>query len=273
MATKEILKAILIGVVEGITEWLPISSTGHMILLNEWISLQVSEAFWDFFIVAIQLGAIMAVVLHYWNVLFPFSFRKGEPFFKRSVWERWGKIFIAMLPAAIVGIPTDDWIDEHLFHYKTVALALIVYGIWFLYLERDRARRFSVEGVEDLPWKTALLIGLFQVLALIPGTSRSGSTIIGAMILGVNRPAAVEFTFCLAVPVMAGASLLKLLKFGFVFTAEELAILSAGMVTAFAVSLLSIRFVLRYVQRHDFKVFGWYRIALGLAVLSYFHFA
>lgn len=270
MGVGEILKVILIGIVEGITEWLPVSSTGHMILLNEWIQLRVSDAFWDMFLVVIQLGAILAVVVIFWKRIFPFSFQKGESFVKKDIMMLWGKILIATVPAALVGIPLEDWMDEHFYNYKAVSIALIVYGIWFLFLERDRKRTFPIRKVTDITWKTALGIGLFQILALIPGTSRSGSTIIGGMLLGTSRTAAAQFTFYLAIPVMMGASLLKLLKFGFSFTGPELAVLLLGMAVAFVVSLASIRFLMNYVKHHNFRVFGYYRIVLGLAVLGYF---
>lgn len=269
----EILKVILIGAVEGITEWLPVSSTGHMILLNEWIQLQVSEAFWAMFLVVIQLGAILAVAVIFWKQIFPFSLQKGGPFIKKDIMVLWSKILIAVLPAALVGIPLEDWMDEHFYNYKAVSVALIAYGIWFLFLERDRERTFPIQKVSDITWKTALGIGLFQILALIPGTSRSGSTIIGGMLLGASRTAAAEFTFYLAIPVMAGASLLKLLKFGPAFSGSELGVLLLGMAVAFLVSLASIRFLMAYVRNHDFKVFGYYRIVLGVAVLGYFLFA
>mgnify|MGYP001241717549 CR=1 FL=1 len=285
MAPVEILKAILIGIVEGITEWLPVSSTGHMILLNEWVKLQVSESFWEFFLVAIQLGAILAVVVLFWQKIFPFRLgrkdrqeggQEGESesgFIKKDIVGLWVRIAIAAAPAAVAGLLLDDWLDEHLYGPTTVAVALIAYGIWFLFLERKQDRVFSIEKAADIPWKTALVIGLFQVLALIPGTSRSGATIIGGMLAGASRPAAAEFTFYLAIPVMAGASLLKLLKVGFAFSGQELAILAAGSVTAFIVSMGSIGFLMRYVRNHDFKAFGVYRIALGLCVLAYFYFA
>ncbi len=273
MEFAEILKVILIGVVEGITEWLPVSSTGHMILLNEWIQLRVSDAFWEMFLVVIQLGAILAVVVIFWKRIFPFSFQKGESFIKKDILGLWGRILIAAFPAALVGIPLEDWMDQHFYNYKAVSVALIAYGVWFLFLERDRARTFPIQKVSEISWKTALGIGLFQILSLIPGTSRSGSTIIGGMLLGTSRPAAAEFTFYLAIPVMMGASLLKLLKFGLIFTGQEAAVLLLGMAVAFGVSLASIRFLMGYVRNHDFKVFGYYRIALGLAVLAYFLFA
>ena len=270
MAFGEIIKVILIGVVEGITEWLPVSSTGHMILLNEWIQLQVSKAFWDMFLVVIQLGAILAVVVIFWRRIFPFSFRKGTSLIKKDIMTLWGKILLATIPAALVGIPLEDWMDAHFYNYKAVSVALIAYGIWFLFLERGRVRTFPIQKVQDITWKASLGIGLFQILALIPGTSRSGSTIIGGMLLGASRPAAAEFTFYLAIPVMMGASLLILLQFGFAFTGAELAMLLLGMAVAFLVSMGAIRFLMRYVRSHDFRVFGYYRILLGLAVLGYF---
>lgn len=269
----EFLKAIFIGIVEGITEWLPISSTGHMILVNEFIQLNVTESFWEMFRVVIQLGAILAVVVIFWNKIFPFSFKKGEPLIKKDIFLLWFKIIVATLPAALIGIPLDDWMDVHLYRYEVVAVALIVYGIWFIFLEKGNASKtFTINDVSQISYKTALGIGLFQVLSLIPGTSRSGSTIIGGMLLGTSRTVAAEFTFYLAIPVMFGASLLKLLKFGFAFSSYELIIMVLGMLTAFLVSLASIRFLMRYVKTHDFKWFGIYRIVLGVVVLLYFFF-
>lgn len=266
----EILKAFLFGVVEGVTEWLPISSTGHMIILDEFVTLDVSGEFWEMFLVVTQLGAIMAVVVMFWDRIFPFSFQKGESFIKKDKLKLWLKIIIATLPAVVIGIPLDDFMEEHLRTYIIVALALIVYGIWFLFLEgKNKNKSFAINSVEEITYKVAFGIGLFQVLALIPGTSRSGSTIIGAMILGCSRGVAAEFTFYLAIPVMFGASLLKILKFGFVFTGQEIAILSVGTLTAFVVSVLSIRFLMNYVRNHDFKVFGIYRIVLGCVLILY----
>lgn len=266
----EIIKAFVIGITEGITEWLPISSTGHMILLNEFIRLDVSEDFWELFLVVVQLGAIMAVIVLFRDRIFPFGFSGGRLRLRKDAADTWAKVLTAALPAAVLGILLDDWLDEHLFRPEVVAAALIVYGIWFLFLEkRGRHERYAVNDVAHLSFKTAFGIGLFQVLSLIPGTSRSGSTIIGGMVLGTSRPVAAEFTFWMAVPVMAGASLLKLLKFGTAFGSDELAILAAGCVSAFFVSLVSIKFLMGYVKSRDFRVFGWYRIVLGTIVLLY----
>ncbi|NCB42337.1 MAG: undecaprenyl-diphosphate phosphatase [Clostridia bacterium] len=269
----EYIKAVVIGIVEGVTEWLPISSTGHMILVNEFIQLNVSDDFWEMFRVVIQLGAILAVVVIFWHKIFPFSLKKGESKIKKDIITLWLKIIIATIPAAVVGIPLDDWMDEHLYNYQVVAIALIAYGIWFILLEKgSRDKDFKIDDVSKLSYKAALGIGLFQVLSLVPGTSRSGSTIIGGMILGTSRTVAAEFTFYLAIPVMFGASLLKLLKFGLVFSSGEFGIMLLGMVTAFMVSLASIQFLMRYVKAHDFKLFGIYRIILGSLVLLYFLF-
>lgn len=267
----EILKAILFGIVEGITEWLPISSTGHMILLNEFVTLNVSEEFWKMFEVVIQLGAILAVVVLFWNQLFPFRF-KEKPVIQKDIFSMWFKVIAACLPAAIVGILFDDKIDELFYNYQTVALALIIFGILFIVIEnRNKHREATTNSIDEMTYKTAMLIGLFQLIAAIfPGTSRSGATIVGALLIGVSRTTAAEFTFFLAVPVMFGASLLKLLKFGLVFSSSEVAILVVGMIVAFLVSVIVIQFLLGYIKKHDFKVFGWYRIILGAAVLIYF---
>lgn len=273
MSFIEFAKVIFIGIVEGVTEWLPISSTGHMILVNEFIQLDATPAFWEMFRVVIQLGAILAVVVIFWTKIFPFSFKRGEPLIRKDILTLWLKIIMATIPAAVIGIPLDDWMDEHLYNYQVVAIMLIFYGVWFVFLEKKNANQnFKIENVDRLSYKTALGIGLFQVLALVPGTSRSGSTIIGGMLLGTSRTVAAEFTFYLAIPVMFGASLIKLLKFGFVFSAVEFMMLLLGMLTAFLVSLLSIRFLMRYVKTHDFKLFGAYRIVLGMLVLLYFFF-
>ena len=267
----ELLKAAFLGVVEGITEWLPISSTGHMILVNEFVKLKVSEYFWNMFLVVIQLGAILAVVVIYWNKIFPFSFKKGESFIKKDIFQMWFKIVVGVLPAAIVGIPLDDFMEEHFNNYIVVAIALIIYGIVFIVMEnRNKGKHFEITDMSQMTYGTALKIGCFQVLSLIPGTSRSGSTIIGGMLSGTSRTVAAEFTFYLAIPVMFGASLLKLLKFGFVFTSMELAILAVGMIVAFGVSILAIRFLMGYIKKYDFKAFGYYRIVLGVLVLAYF---
>ena len=270
----EILKAILFGVVEGITEWLPISSTGHMILLNEFVQLKgVSAEFWEMFLVVIQLGAILAVVILFWNKIFPFVFKNGFTI-KKDIFLMWFKILVACIPAAIVGLLFDDQLNELFYNYQTVAIALIVFGIAFIIVEtRNKGKKGSVTSLEMLTFKMAALIGVFQLIAAVfPGTSRSGATIVGALLLGVSRSVAAEFTFFLAIPVMLGASLLKLVKFGFAFSGMELAILLTGMFVAFIVSVIVIRFLMSYIKRHDFKVFGWYRIVLGALVLIYFAF-
>lgn len=272
----ELLKTILLGIVEGITEWLPISSTGHMILLNEFISLDVSEAFWEMFEVVIQLGAILAVVVLFFGKLNPFSPKKTQ-IEKQGTWRLWGLVILAVLPSAVIGLLLDDWLNEHLYRYEVVAITLVVYGIAFIVIEKLRKNRdVRVERVEDLGWKDALLVGGFQVLSIIPGTSRSGSTILGGMLFGLSRTAAAEFSFYLAIPTMAGASLLKMAKFfldGNRLGGEEITILLVGLVTAFLVSLLVIRYLMDYVRRHSFSAFGVYRIILGLLVLGYFLFA
>lgn len=270
MEIIEILKAIILGIIEGITEWLPISSTGHMIIVDEFLQLNMSEAFKEMFFVVIQLGAIMAVVLLYFNKLNPFSPTKSKKE-KQDTWTLWFKVVVATIPAAIIGFLFDDILNEMFYNYKTVSLMLIIYGILFIIVEnRNRNIRPAVNEFSSLTYRTALGIGLFQVLSLIPGTSRSGATIIGAMILGTSRSIAAEFTFFLAIPVMFGASLLKLVKFGLVFTGAELTILLIGMVVSFLVSIIAIKFLLRYIKRNDFKAFGYYRIVLGLIVLLYF---
>lgn len=267
----EILKAVLFGIVEGITEWLPISSTGHMILLNEFVTLNVSEDFWEMFLVVIQLGAILAVVLLFWNKIFPFRF-KEKPVVQKDVFVLWFKILVACVPAAIVGLAFDDVLDALFYNPWCVSIALIVFGIAFILIEnRNKKMMPKITELNDITYRTALMIGVFQLLAAVfPGTSRSGATIVGALLIGVSRTVAAEFTFFLAIPVMLGASLLKLLKFGFSFTGEELVILVVGMVVAFGVSVAVIRFLMGYIKKHDFKVFGWYRIVLGAAVLAYF---
>jgi len=271
----EILKAILFGIVEGVTEWLPISSTGHMILLDEFIHLGVSEEFYKLFEVVIQLGAILAVVLMYFKTIFPWGFGKTKEDTKNTL-NLWGKILVACIPAAIIGILFDDWLDEHLYNSVVVSLALIVYGIIFIVIESKNFGKRNTKKLNDITYKQALGVGGFQLLSLIPGTSRSGSTIIGGLILGLERSVAAEFTFFLAIPVMAGASFLKLVKYvldvGFVFQASELLLLGVGCLVAFIVSILIIKFLMNYIRKHDFKVFGWYRIALGILVLAYFLF-
>ena len=279
MDFTEILKVILLGVVEGITEWLPISSTGHMILVDEFVKLNVSEAFREMFFVVIQLGAIFAVIVLYWSKLFPFKKQKIADAKARIVLDRetmlmWLKVIIAVLPAALIGIPFDDQIDAMFYNYQTVAVTLILYGVLFIVLEtRNRGKLPRINSIENITYGTAIIIGIFQVLSLIPGTSRSGATIVGAILIGVSRTVAAEFTFFLAIPVMLGASLLKLVKFGLVFTQAEAVILAVGMITAFVVSILAIKFLMGYIKKHDFKVFGYYRIILGIAVVAYFMIA
>lgn len=297
----ELLKAALFGLVEGITEWLPISSTGHMLLLDRFVSLDVSTDFWDMFLVVIQLGAILAVCVLFFHQLNPFSPSKSAEE-RRGTWSLWAKVIVACLPAAAIGIPLDDWMEEHLGSPYIIAAALIVYGIAFIVIEglrerkaaqaqaqRARGRHFGgseelsvseladadarIQTIDELDWKTAIGIGVFQVLSIVPGTSRSGSTIIGGLILGCARTVAAEFTFFLAVPVMVGASGLRLVKFflkGNMFTGTEFAILGVGCAVAFVVSMLAIRFLMGFVRKHDFKPFGWYRIVLGIVVIAYF---
>lgn len=289
----ELLKVIFLGIVEGITEWLPISSTGHMILVDEFIKLNVSAEFKEFFFVVIQLGAILAVILLYWNKLWPFYIRpltkrqramankmptvqRGaylfvEQFCDKEKWILWFKIFVACLPTVIIALPFNDMIEEKFNNYVVVAIALIVYGILFIVIENyNKRRRASCRNLQELSFKTALIIGAFQVLSVIPGTSRSGSTIIGGILAGTSRTVAAEFTFFLAIPVMFGASLLKLIKFGLAFTGTEIMILIVGCLVSFIVSILAIKFLVGYIKKHDFKVFGWYRIVLGVLVLGYF---
>ena len=268
----EILKVIFLGIVEGITEWLPISSTGHMILVDEFISLNASEAFKEMFFVVIQLGAILAVVTIFWNKMWPFQFKdKTQPVMKKDTWSMWFKTVVACIPGAIVTILFDDYIEAHLHTAVVIAIALIFYGIAFIVIENwNKTRTPKVEALNDITYKTAFLIGMFQVLSIIPGTSRSGATIIGALLIGVSRVAAAEFTFFLAVPVMFGLSALKMIKFGLAFTSSELAILIIGCVVAYLVSIVVIKFLMSYIKKHDFKVFGWYRIVLGIIVLAYF---
>ncbi len=280
----EWLKVLALGIVEGVTEWLPISSTGHLILVDEFISLRQSAQFMEMFNVVIQLGAILAVVVIFWGKLWPFHTRKKaaaapsgtalcfcDAYCDREKLTLWLKIIIACIPAMVIGLPLDDWMEEHLHNATVVALMLIFYGVLFILIENyNKKRSPRITSLHDLRYRDALFIGLFQVLSLVPGTSRSGSTIIGGILLGTSREIAAEFTFFLAIPVMFGASFIKLLKFGFAFTGEEFAVLIIGMVTAFIVSLVSIRFLMQYVKKHDFKIFGWYRIALGLLVLLYF---
>lgn len=269
----ELLKSFLFGVVEGITEWLPISSTGHMILLEEFVKFKhVSDGFWDMFDVVIQLGAIMAVVVIFWNKIFPFS-KNGEilHIMKKDKFMLWLKIALACVPTAIVGVLFDDLIGDLFYNSITVAVMLIVVGIAFIVVEHfNKKKRPTVTDLDSLSFRTALYIGLFQVIAaVLPGTSRSGITILGGLILGVSRTVSAEFTFFLGIPVMFGASLLKVVKFGFGFTGVELAVLGVGCLTAFAVSMICIRFLMDFIKKHDFTAFGWYRIALGAVVLMY----
>lgn len=276
----DIIKSIILGIIEGITEWLPISSTGHLIIADEFIKLGMTDEFMEMFNVVIQLGAILAVVVIFWNKMWPFTadkskgynyITKGNGLIKKDVMDMWFKVIAAMLPAAIVGIPFDNYFEKHFHNWQVVSAALIVYGVLFIVIEKiNKNRKPKVNGIPELSYKTALLIGCFQALSLIPGTSRSGSTILGAMILGVSRVAGAEFSFFLAVPVMFGASLIKLLKFGFMFTGMELAVLAVGTLTSFIVSVIAIKFLISYVRRHDFSLFGYYRIALGVIVIAYF---
>lgn len=263
-----LLLTIIVGIIEGITEWLPISSTGHMILFNEFFPLDFEKDFYDLFLVVIQLGAILAVVMIYWNKLFPFSFKKGESFIKKDIFSLWIKIIISCLPAAVIGILFEDIFDRLFYNATSVALALIIFGVLFIIVEVFNKKIPKINSIAEIGINTAVLIGVFQVLAAVfPGVSRSGATILGAILIGVSRTVAAEFTFYLAVPVMAGASLLKLVKFGFDFTALELTYLVVGMLTAFVVSVFAIKFLIGYVKKHDFKVFGVYRIILGILVL------
>ena len=278
---SEIIKAIILGIVEGITEWLPISSTGHLILVQEFLNLDKSKDFIEMFNVVIQLGAILAVVIIFWKKLWPFG-KEGNkhplnksPFgqmVKTDIFVMWFKVMVACLPAAVVGVTIDDWIDDHFYNPWVIAIALITFGIAFIVVENwNKTRKPKVTKIDDLTYKAAFIIGMFQLIAaLFPGTSRSGATIVGALLIGVARPVAAEFTFFLAIPVMFGASLLKLVKFGLDFTGSELAVLVIGMVVAFFVSVFVIKFIMDYIKKHDFKVFGWYRIVLGILVLLYF---
>ena len=268
----EILKAILFGIVEGITEWLPISSTGHMILLNEFVTLDVSPEFWEMFLVVIQLGAILAVVVMFWGKLFPFKF-KQKPVIQKDIFNMWFKIIAACIPAAVVGLLFDEQLEALFYNPISVSIALIVFGVAFILIEnKNKELKPRITELSMITYKTAMIIGLFQLIAAIfPGTSRSGATILGALLIGVSRTVAAEFTFFLAIPVMLGASVLKILKFGLSFTGGEAVILLTGMVIAFIVSVIIIKFLLGYIKKHDFKVFGWYRIVLGILVLSYFY--
>lgn len=277
----EILKVILFGIVEGITEWLPISSTGHMILLNEFITLQVSKAFWSMFEVVIQLGAIMAVVVIFWHQIFPFGKKENYhplaqkgflSYVKADILKLWSKILVACIPAAVIGLLFNETFEALFYNYQTVSIALIVFGIAFIAVEnKHKGKAARINSTAEISYGLAVAIGVFQLIAAIfPGTSRSGATIVGSLLLGVSRTVAAEFTFYLAIPVMFGASLLKIFQFGFAFTGAELITLLIGMIVAFVVSVLVIRFLMGYIKKHDFKVFGWYRIVLGLIVLIVF---
>ncbi len=268
----DVLKVIFLGIVEGITEWLPVSSTGHMLLVDEFIKLNITPEFKEMFFVVIQLGAILAVVLIFWNKMFPFQFSdKRKPIIKYDIFSMWFKVVVACIPGAVVTLLFDDFIDAHLHTAVVIALTLIIYGVAFIVVEnRNHHRRPKIRKLNEITYQTAFIIGLFQVLSIIPGTSRSGSTIIGALIIGVSRVAAAEFTFFLAVPVMFGLSFIKLIKFGFAFTGAEIATLAIGTITAFVVSLFAVKFLMGYVKKHDFKIFGIYRIILGIIVLIYF---
>lgn len=278
----DILKAIVFGIVEGITEWLPISSTGHMILLNEFLTLNVTKEFWDMFLVVIQLGAILAVIVLFWDKIWPFAmkahveeeaFTVGGVAVKKEIMVNWIKIVVSCLPAVVfVVLGLDDICDEMFYNPICVSLALIVFGVAFIVIERkNRGKQATVCDMYDITWKMAVWIGVFQLLAAaFPGTSRSGATIVGALLIGISRKAASEYTFILAIPVMLGASLLEVLDFGFALTGSQAAILISGMVSAFLVSVVVIKFLLSYIRKHDFTVFGWYRIVLGAAVLGYF---
>lgn len=280
----EFLKAVLFGIVEGITEWLPISSTGHMILLDEFVKLDVTPEFWEMFLVVIQLGAILAVVVLFFDRIWPFG-KKNNPYpaakegflsyCKKDIWQMWFKIIAACLPAAFAGLLFDEFFESLFYNGVCVAIALIVFGVGFILIEnKNKGNTAKINSLDGITYKTALIIGLFQLVAAVfPGTSRSGATILGALLIGVSRTVAAEFTFFLAIPVMLGASLLKIVKFGFGFSGNELMILITGMVTAFVISVIVIRFLMSYIKKHDFKIFGWYRIILGIIVLLYFSFA
>ena len=270
MDLLELLKAAVLGIIEGITEWLPISSTGHMILADEFIKLNTSPAFKEMFLVVIQLGAILAVVVLYFHKLNPFSPKKTQ-IEKRDTFTLWGKVIVSCLPAAVIGLLFDDLLESVFYNYVTVSVMLILYGVLFILVENwNKHRSPGVRTLNDLSYRTAFLIGVFQVLALIPGTSRSGATILGGILLGASRTVSAEFTFFLAIPVMFGASLLKMVKFGFAYTGMEIAILLTGMIVAFVVSVFAIKFLMGYIKKNDFKAFGYYRIVLGALVLLYF---
>ncbi len=272
MGLIEVVKALILGIVEGITEWLPVSSTGHMILVDEFLKLNVTPKFKEMFLVVIQLGAIMAVVVQYFGKLFPFSREGGKVRVKPDTVSMWLKIVVSCVPAAIVGIKFSDEIDALFYNWQTVSVMLILFGIFFLLIERYHKKAEPViDSMDDLTYRAAVIIGLFQLIAAVfPGTSRSGATIVGALLIGVSRTVAAEYTFFLAVPVMFGASALKLMKFGLHYSSGEISLLLVGMVSAFAVSVVAIKFLMGYIKKHDFTAFGWYRIVLGLLVILYF---
>lgn len=272
----EILAVVILGIVEGITEWLPISSTGHMLLVYQIFGINENDPFWSMFLVVIQFGAILAVILIYFWKLWPFhrvdpDMRGAYKVISKPKLVMWLKIIVSTIPSAIVGLTIDDWIEAHLYNYVTVAIMLIVYGVLFIVVENhNRGKRAKTRKISQITWGQALLVGIFQMLAIIPGTSRSGATILGGILIGMSRQLASEYTFFLAIPTMFGASLLKLVKFGGNFTTVQLLYLALGMILAFAVSILAIRFLMRYIRNHDFKAFGWYRIVLGVIVLAAF---
>lgn len=267
----EILKSVFFGIIEGVTEWLPISSTGHLILFNEFVNLNFGEEYWDMYSVVIQLGAIMAVVTMFWNKLWPFKF-KGGVAVKPSVMTMWFKVLVSCVPAAVIGLLLEDIFDKYLYNWVTVSIMLIVFGIFFIVIEnRNKHAKPLINSINEITYKHAIIIGVWQLIAAaLPGTSRSGATIIGALLLGLSRKTAAEFTFYLAVPVMFGASLLKLLKLDFAFDVASLSVLIVGMIVSYIVSVIVIKFLLDYIRKHDFKAFGWYRIALGIVVILYF---
>lgn len=277
MELLEVIKTLILGIVEGITEWLPISSTGHLILADEFLQSDKSSVFsnanfMEMFMVVIQLAAILAVILIFWNKIFPFGYdkKKKNVVMKEDIFVLWFKILVGSVPAGIIGLLFDDWIDSKFYNFQTVSIMLILYGILFIVVENwNKNKTPKVNDLKEITYKTAFIIGIFQMLALIPGTSRSGATIVGALLIGVSRVAAAEFTFYLAIPAMFGASLLKLLKFGFDFTSGELLTLLIGMVTSFVVSVWAIKFLMQYIKKHDFKVFGYYRIILGILLIVY----
>lgn len=269
----ELLKVLFLGIVEGVTEWLPISSTGHMILVDEFLKMNMTPEFKDLFLVLIQLGAIMAVVALYWNQLIPVTIQGGIRA-DRDKCSMWLKILVASIPAGVIGILFDDLFTKWFYNYQTVAIMLILFGVWFIVIEnRNKRRKSAVHSIGDITYRAAFWIGVFQMIAAVfPGTSRSGATIVGALLIGISRTTAAEFTFFLAIPAMFGGSLIKLLKFGFHFSPDQLILLAAGMLMAYVVSILVIRLLMEYIKKHDFKLFGWYRILLGLMVLAYFFF-